>query len=169
MADIAALMLFPALMAYSAFSDLFTMRIANWISAVLIAGFIGLALFSGMPWSVIGWDHLTCGLAMLIVTFTLFAFGWIGGGDAKLAAAIAVWLGWSHVSEFGLLASLLGAGLTLLLLRIRRLKLPPRLLAERWIARLHDRKTGVPYGIALAFSGLVLYPDTAVWHSVVGV
>src|SRR5882724_3420353 len=46
--DIARLMLFPALMAFAAASDLFTMTISNRVSLALAAGFLALALLSGM-------------------------------------------------------------------------------------------------------------------------
>ncbi len=49
MIDVLALVLFPALMAYSAWSDIFTMTIANWISALLVVGFVVMAAASGMP------------------------------------------------------------------------------------------------------------------------
>lgn len=169
MIDILALVLFPALMAYSAWSDLFTMTIANWISALLVLSFVALAMVSGLPFHAILFDHLACGVAVLVLTFSLFAFGWIGGGDAKLAAATAVWIGWTLLSDYGLVASLLGAALTVGLLRFRKLDLPKRMSAQAWIARLHDRATGVPYGVALASAGLLIYPETALWHAVVGV
>lgn len=166
--DLIALILFPALMAYSAVSDLFTMTIANWISIVLVAGFSVLAFASGMPIQAIGLDHLACGAAVLVVTFIFFARGWIGGGDAKLAAATAVWIGWPRLSDYALLASVLGAVLTLAILRARKMDLPARLLEKSWIARLHNRKSGIPYGVALAAAGLVIYPETALWRTVVG-
>lgn len=168
MTDILALVLFPALMAYSALSDLFTMRIGNWISVLLTVAFVLLSLASGMPLHGIVMNNVTCGLAMLTLTFGLFTFGWIGGGDAKLAAATAVWVGWDHVADYGLLASLVGAALTFGILVFRRRSLP-RWADLPWVARLHDKHAGVPYGIALACAGLVLYPDTTVWHAVVGV
>lgn len=168
MIDLLALILFPALMAYAAWSDLFTMTIANWISALLVLAFVAMAAASGMSFETILVDHLACGVAVLSLTFTLFAFGWIGGGDAKLAAATAVWIGWALLSDYGLLASLLGAALTLGLLRFRKLDLPDRLVMHAWIARLHNRATGVPYGVALASAGLAIYPETSLWHAVVG-
>ena len=168
MIDLLALVLFPALMAYSAWSDIFTMTIANWISVLLVAGFMVMATASGMPLHGIFIDHLACGAAVLVLTFSLFAFGWIGGGDAKLAAATAVWIGWSGLSEYGLLASVLGAALTFAVLWFRRTALPPNLSSKLWIARLHDKTAGVPYGVALASAGLLLYPETALWHTVVG-
>ena len=166
--DATALILFPALMAYAALSDLFTMTISNIISIVLVAGFVALALLTGMPLLTLLEMHLATGLAVLVLTFILFARGWIGGGDAKLAAATAVWLGWSNLFDYGLQASVLGAMLTLAILYMRKLTLPVPLMGRAWIARLHERGNGVPYGIALAIAGLSIYPETALWHAVVG-
>ena len=50
MLDVARLLLFPALMAFAAASDLFTMTISNRVSLALVAGFLALALMSGMAW-----------------------------------------------------------------------------------------------------------------------
>ncbi|HUO53896.1 MAG TPA: prepilin peptidase [Rhodoblastus sp.] len=164
MLDALTIVIFPALMAYAAFSDLFTMTISNWISLALVAAFVALALFFGVPATTIGL-HLLAGLLVLSVTFTLFAFGWIGGGDAKLAATTAVWMGFEHLTEFGLGSALIGGGLTLILLQFRRLPMPGWAQARAWIMRLHDKNNGVPYGIALAAAGLILYPETRIFLS----
>jgi prepilin peptidase CpaA len=162
--ETATLALFPGLMIFAAFSDLFTMTISNRVSIALVAIFCVLALALQMPLASFGL-HLSCGLAVLVCTFALFAFGWIGGGDAKLASATALWLGWDHLADYGLLAALLGGALTLIFLQGRKWPLPDRLLALPWLARLHDRSNGVPYGIALAVAGIVIYPDTSIWLS----
>lgn len=160
------LLLFPLMMAYAAVSDLLTMTIANWISLVLVGGFIVVASLAGMPaWTLLT-VHLACGAAVLMATFSLFAFGWIGGGDAKLAASTAVWLGWVNLYDYGLSASVLGAALTFCILLLRKRELPEVLSRQRWLVRLHTAGNGVPYGIALAVAGLALYPETAVWASV---
>lgn len=163
--DAAALILFPLLMAYSALSDLFTMTISNVISIVLVLSFVIMAELAGMEWSTLAM-HLAAGLAALLVTFIFFALGWVGGGDAKLAAATAVWLGWDNLVNYGLQASVLGACLTLGILFWRKIELPERLAAREWIVRLHRQGNGVPYGIALALAGLIIYPETALWHSI---
>ncbi len=162
MVEAAVLLFFPILMVFAAFSDLLTMTISNRISIVLVAGFIPLAYLTGSSGSLI-LMHLGCGAAVLALTFALFCFGWIGGGDAKLAAATAVWVGWEHLLDYSIFAAMLGGVLTLALLGARSLPLPQVLLRQAWIARLYDEKTGVPYGIALAAAGLLLYPETAVW------
>ncbi len=154
-----ALLLFPALMAFAAASDLLTMTISNKVVVALTAGFFALALMTGLSWPVIA-SHLASGTLVLVVAFGCYAAGWVGGGDAKLAAAIALWLGFDHAVVYLLYASLLGGLLTLLVLRFRGEILPAVLARQDWVMRLHDRKAGVPYGIALAVAALVVYPDT---------
>src|SRR5437868_14882304 len=105
--DIARLLLFPALMAFAAASDLFTMTIPNRISLALVGVFLALALLSGMGVQEI-LSHVGAGAMVLAVTFGCFAFGWIGGGDAEVAAAAALWFGFAHLLDDLLYASLLG-------------------------------------------------------------
>lgn len=159
------LLLFPAVMAYSAFSDLFTMTIPNRVSLLLIAAFVALALLTGMPLKTFGL-HIGAGLVVLTVTFTMFALGWIGGGDAKLAAAIGLWCGFGVLLDYLLIASVLGGLLTLVILYWRTSNLPGFALKVMWIFRLHHHKTGIPYGIALAAAGLIVYPETEIWRAV---
>ncbi len=163
MVQIVTFIVFPALMIFSALSDLFTMTISNRISLALIAVFVPIALLAGLPAQEIA-IHLACGLGVLILTFAMFAFGWIGGGDAKLAAATAVWLGWRHLGDFGLQTALIGGVLTLAILSARQMPLPAFAVRVEWMARLHDRKAGVPYGIALAIAGLLIFPETGLWR-----
>jgi prepilin peptidase CpaA len=153
------LTLFPAMMAFAASSDLFTMTIANRVSLILIAGFAVLAMLADMN----GADmisHVGAAAAVLAVTFTCFACGWIGGGDAKLAAATALWLGFGHLIDYFVYASLFGGALTLLILQFRNYPLPKVLAGRQWAERLHRGDSGVPYGIALAAAALVVYPQT---------
>jgi prepilin peptidase CpaA len=153
---------FPAAMAMAAATDLLTMTIPNRLSAALALGYFAMAFVAGASLHDIAL-HASCGAAMLVFTFGLFALHWIGGGDAKLAAATALWLGWSPLADYGLVSALAGGGLTLAILFARRLPLPAILSSQAWIARLHNAKTGIPYGIALAFGGLAVYPQTQFW------
>ncbi|MBY0613469.1 MAG: prepilin peptidase [Beijerinckiaceae bacterium] len=160
------LFLFPALMAFSAASDLVTMTISNKVSLLLIAAFIVLAVVSGMPLQEIGW-HLLAGIAVLAVTFSLFALGWIGGGDAKLAAATAIWMGFGHLLEYVLVSTLLGGLLTVAMLSMRQYPWPAVVDSVPWIARLYRLDKGIPYGIALGLAGLILYPSTTIWQRMI--
>jgi prepilin peptidase CpaA len=164
---ISILVLFPALMTFSASSDLFTMTIPNRLCVALVVGYLALALAVGMPPKAIAIDF-SCGLAMLVLTFVMFSRGWIGGCDAKLAAATALWLGWALIFDYGLIASVLGGVLTLGLLLGRRAPLPDWAARHRWVARLHSAESGIPYGIALAAAGLLLYPQTQIWQAAAG-
>jgi prepilin peptidase CpaA len=110
---------------------------------------------------------MSCGLAILLITFGMFSFGWLGGGDAKLAAATAAWLGWTAILDYGLAAALFGGILTLILLILRAVPLPAPLARFAWLARLHNASAGVPYGIALAAAGLMQFPNSSIWAAVV--
>jgi prepilin peptidase CpaA len=158
--DAIRLLLFPAMMAFAASSDLFTMTISNRVALALLAGFFALALISGMPPGDM-LSHLGAALAVLAVSFVFFARGWIGGGDAKLAAATALWLGFDHLMAYLLYASIFGGILTLAMIRFRLMPLPQSLAEQEWVKRLHRLDGGVPYGIALAAAALLIYPDTA--------
>ena len=167
LADAIRLMLFPALMAFAACSDLFTMTISNRVSLALVAGFFALAFVIGMNPAMI-MSHLGAGAAVLVVAFVFFARGWIGGGDAKLAAATALWLGFDHLMPYLLYASLFGGLLTIVLLNVRTMPLPSLFSGQSWAQRLHRQDSGVPYGIALAASALVVYPDTIWMKAIAG-
>ena len=160
MTDAIRLLLFPAMMAFAASSDLFSMTISNRVTLVLVGGFVALAAFSGMaPADVLA--HVGAALAVLSVTVVFFARGWIGGGDAKLAAATALWLGFDHLMAYLVYASIFGGILTLAIIRFRLTPLPQALAEQEWVKRLHKLDGGVPYCIALAAAALLIYPDTA--------
>jgi prepilin peptidase CpaA len=146
-------------MAFAAATDLITMTIPNRVVLALVAGFFLVAPLAGLNWSDVG-VHIAVGCAALAVGFALFAPGWIGGGDAKLFAATALWLGPNFLLNYSLTAALIGGVLTLLILSMRRLQLPSALNNQGWLLKLHDTKQGVPYGIALAAAGLLVYPYT---------
>jgi prepilin peptidase CpaA len=164
--DLVRLGLFPAIMAVAAASDLLTMTISNRITLALAASFFLLAGMSGitLPDAL---SHAGAAALVLGVTFVFFVRGWIGGGDAKLAAATALWFGFDHLLNYLVYASLFGGALTLLLLQFRMIPLPQLLAGQVWLQRLHQKDGGVPYGIALAAAALLVYPDTP-WMKVAG-
>jgi prepilin peptidase CpaA len=162
MSDLALLMIFPALMAFAAASDLVTMTIPNTLSLALVAAFAGFAYAAGLPSGAV-LMHIGAAATVLIVCFGMFAFGWIGGGDAKLAAGITLWFGFGTLIDYLALASCAGGLLTLALIWLRRWPLPAFALGWSWVQRLHDRTAGIPYGIALAGAALAVYPESPVW------
>ena len=164
--DLVRLTLFPAVMAFAAASDLLTMTISNRISILLVGGFLALALVSGMTTAAV-LSHAGAAAVVLVVSFGFFTRGWIGGGDAKLAAATAMWLGFDYLMNYLVYASLLGGALTLLLIEFRLVPLPGLLAGQFWAQRLHRQDGEVPYGIALAGAALLVYPDTP-WMKAIG-
>jgi prepilin peptidase CpaA len=167
MVDLLCLLVFPALMAFAAASDLVTMTISNRVSLALVAGFFALAIMTGMSAITVA-TNVGIAFAVLTVGFFCFSRGWIGGGDAKLAAATALWLGFDHLMPYLLYASLFGGLLTIVLLNVRTMPLPSLLSGQPWAQRLHRQDSGVPYGIALAASALVVYPDTIWMKAIAG-
>ena len=150
---------FPFLIIYAAASDLFSMTISNKVSLFLIGGFIIFAYAIGMGLEAFLWHWATFAIVLLI-GFTLFAFGVVGGGDAKLAASTGLWLGWAHILEYFTISALLGAVLTLMMLKFRASPLPDRIAEIDWVARLYRADNGVPYGIALGIGAVIVYPNT---------
>ena len=161
------LVLFPAAMAYAAASDLVSMTISNRLTLLLVVGFLLCAALVGLPWATVAW-HFAAGTLVLAATFVMFAAGWIGGGDAKLAAATALWFGFGQLLPYLAFAGIFGGVLTLAILYYRGQPLP--LTVGRWdfARRLHGAKEGVPYGIALAASALMVLPETAIWQVSLG-
>src|SRR4051812_8802 len=140
--DIARLLLFPALMAFAAASDLFTMTISNRVSLALVGGFFVLAVLSGMGLQDMV-AHIGAGAAVLAVAFSCFALGWVGGGGAQGAAGGALWFGFAQPVGYFLFASLFCAGLARRRRRqgrrggraVVRLRAPARLFALRLAVR----------------------------------
>jgi prepilin peptidase CpaA len=165
--DVIRLLLFPALMAFAASSDLLTMTISNRLSLALAGGFFLLMIVTGMSLHAAGM-HVAAAAVVLVVAFIFFSQGWIGGGDAKLAAATALWFGFDYLLDYLIYASLFGGALTLAIIQFRKIPLPAMLARQGWILRLHETDAGIPYGIALAAAALAVYPKTG-WMPAYGI
>ena len=149
----------PALLIVAALKDATSYTIPNWISLALIAAFFPAALALGLPLSAVGL-HLAVGLVALVAGMTMFALGWIGGGDAKVFAAAGLWLGWPAVTSFVLVTAVAGGALALILLAMRSILLR-RYVASgpAWLSRLAEPGENVPYGVAICIGGLVALPS----------
>ncbi len=163
MFEFALFLIFPAAMAFAGSMDLFTMTIPNRVSIGLILGFIFAVPFSSLDAMGVAW-HVAAGFSMLVVGIFMFSRGWLGGGDAKLLAAAALWLGFERLLEYLLYVSLAGGLLAFAILFYRSMAPPLCLIRQDWAMRLHAKTGGIPYGIALAVGGLWIYPST-LWFS----
>ena len=162
-AELLVVFVMPALLAAAAGWDLASYTIPNYLSLALVGAFAVFAFSAGMTPAIAGM-HILAGLLALAAGFTLFALGYVGGGDAKLFGAIVLWLGFRDLLDFAFLASLFGGGLALLLLSVRRWPLPAAFMGQGWLVRLHDSHSGIPYGVALAAGALVLLPQSEIFR-----
>lgn len=162
------LLSYVALVLYGAWTDMRELRIPNRVSLALLVAFFGVAVSVAMPMEAIAW-HLGAGLITLVAGFALFAFGYFGGGDAKLMAACALWIGWDQLYLFVFAVVLVGGVLSLLAVILRRgIGLWPD-----WLVRnaegLFTPNKAIPYGIAIAAGAMILLPRMDVfpqgWHT----
>jgi prepilin peptidase CpaA len=152
--------LFAALVVTAAARDALSFTIPNWISGGLVLLFFPAALAGGLGWPAFGL-HLGVGLAALVAGMAMFALRWMGGGDAKLLAAAALWLGWPAVMTFIGAAAIAGGALALVLIGLRATALRPFvLLGPPWVVRLAEPGEAVPYGVAIALGALVALPGS---------
>lgn len=156
MIEIIALAVFAGLLIYAACSDVARLLIPNWVSIALTAAFPVVALAVGMPLAEIGL-HFLFGVGVLVVGFFLFQGGVIGGGDAKLLAATAVWTGFPAFAPFALGTVLAGGLIAVVLLLARRVFKQAESLPS-FVNRLLTPRSGVPYGVAIMIGGLLATP-----------
>ena len=111
---------------------------------ITIAIALGAPLFwlatGGFTFTDIGLHLLTAAITLIVFSIA-FHFGAMGGGDVKLFAALALWFHWIEVIRLILYASIIGAAVTIIFLAI-----------HKWKQR--DGRARIPYGIAIALSGL---------------
>ncbi|MBX3482957.1 prepilin peptidase [Phenylobacterium sp.] len=154
----AVVLALPALVIAAAVRDALSFTIPNWIPLALVAVFPAAALAAGLPLPVFGL-HVGVGVATLVLGMAMFALRWVGGGDAKLLAAVALWVGWPGVVTLILGAALAGGVLAGVLLAARSAPLRPvMLMGPRWMLKLAEPGEGVPYGVAIAAGALWAIP-----------
>lgn len=163
MSAILVMVALPALLALAAGWDLASYTIPNLLSLAIAALFVLFVVVAGLSGAAIG-SHAAAGLVGLAAGFAMFAAGWIGGGDAKLFAATALWFGFADLLSYTLVAAVFGGALAIVFLMVRRLPLPAGLLGQTWIVRLHDARSGIPYGVALVAGALVLLPHAEIFR-----
>lgn len=153
---------FPLALLVAGAMDVLTMTIPNRICLAFAAAFLVAAPAAGMPLDLV-MNHVLTGAVVLILGIAMFACGLMGGGDAKLIAAAALWIGGAHMIEFITYTAIAGGGLAILLLAYRSLPLVLFRMPE-WVGRLHQTGFGMPYGVAIAAGGLAVYPKL-IWFT----
>lgn len=121
-----------------------------WVGLVAACYFIQ-AVFQHVPWADVG-AHLLLACLAILGAAMLFRFGWMGGGDVKLAGAVFLWAGWHAGLTVFCVVALAGAALALAMLALDRLASQAQRTRYR-VLQAFDVRRGVPYGIALACGG----------------
>jgi prepilin peptidase CpaA len=157
------LVVLPALLLAAAVWDIASYTIPNFLQLGLLAAFAVLMIVHPLSAGAFGM-HVLAGFIGLVAGFTLFALGYIGGGDAKLFACVALWFGMDDLLAYTLIASIFGGALTLGLLAMRNWPLPAPLAAQNWLLRLHDESEGIPYGAALAAGAFFILSQSEIFR-----
>ncbi len=105
-------------------------------------------------------------LGVLVATFALFSLNMLGGGDAKLMAAGALWMGAEHIIEFVAFVTIFGGVLSSRHSRLSKGGSCATPCLARMGASAYTRAGGpIPYGIAIAAAGLMLFPATELFRT----
>jgi len=143
--------LLAIMLLWAAVIDILTRRIANSLN-------LAIALMAPLFWWATGidpWPDAAIRVAVAMAVFLLFALafqiGMMGGGDVKLAAALALWFPPGATVLLIVLMSLAGGALTVIV------------MIEHKIKKTEGRPE-VPYGVAIAFAGLWLLAQRFLNH-----
>lgn len=142
---------FDIVLVIAALDDVRRLRISNVLPLAMIALFGVHLIVNGMPPHL--WHHALSFLLVLAGGVMLFAKGWLGGGDAKLLAATALWF---DLSGLGMLIPAIAVvgGLTALLLVILRWMLPAGPLpGAHWSAL--RRRGPIPYAVPICVGSVM--------------
>lgn len=153
------LSIFPAALLVAAANDLYEFKIPNWISILLIVTYPAAGLVLGASAQLMI-EGLVIGGGALAIGFGLYAGRILGGGDAKLVAAAAPWLGAGALGSFILNTAIAGLGLAIVMIMFRKMPLLPIYAHAPWLIELHERKKDLPYGVAIASGGLLSFSQT---------
>ena len=135
--------LLAVLLLIAAVIDIRTFTISNKLNLCV-------ALLAPLYWLSISlplWPHaaiqLSLGAGVFALLAAAFYAGMMGGGDVKLAAALALWFSPAATLKFLVLMSVAGGVLTLLVVAAHKL-------------RKREGRPEIPYGVAIAFGGLAI-------------
>lgn len=157
MLEILALAAFAGLLIYAACTDIASLTIPNWVSIALAGVFPVAALAGGLLLGEIA-IHFLFGFAVLAVGFFLFQAKIIGGGDAKLLAAVTLWTGFTPALYIFFFWTTLAGGIMALALVAARQLLPHAATYPAFVSHLLQKQNGIPYGAAIMVGGLMAIP-----------
>jgi len=157
---------FTLTMLAAALKDASTMTIPNWISLVLLGAFVVCFPFVWQGLPNFG-EHMASGLLMFAIGFAMFAFGWLGGGDAKLMAATSFWWTFSDLFLYVAYTTVAGGAIAFFILAGRKF-IPVRVMTAPWMHTMFKDNKKMPYGLALAVGALATLPQSDIFRHAAG-
>lgn len=149
-----------AVLAWAAVNDAMWYRISNVVPIAILALYPLFLVAGGQGLAQLHWA-VAIAAATFLIGAVMFARGWMGGGDVKLLAALALWAGPTHFPALIIMTSIAGGALAMLAL------LPGRAATIAWLTqnlrialqlpeapRTATGKRTIPYGVAIAVGGL---------------
>ena len=131
------------LLVVAAVGDIRTFTISNSLNLTV-------ALLAPLYWLAVAlpvWPdaalQLAVGAGVFAILAGAFYAGLMGGGDVKLAAALALWFSPASTVQFLVWMSIAGGVVTLVAILVHR-------------ARGKPGRPEIPYGVAIAFGGLAI-------------
>ena len=151
--------MFVIILLACALYDLTSLRIPNYLNAMLIALFA--VVVAARPNGVDLVGHGLVFLGMLAFGAICFYRGYWGGGDVKLYAASALWMGPELIISFVVCVSILAGVFAVCLLAVRRLVAMLAVMDRSWLAartrpRVLAVGEGIPFAVPLSLSAILL-------------
>jgi len=151
------LVVLAIILVVAAVIDVRTFTISNGLNTTV-------ALLAPLYWWSIGlpfWPDAAIQIGVAVAVFAALAvtfyLGMMGGGDVKLAAALALWFSPGSTVLFLVIMSLAGGLLTVVVLILHRLKATPDVPDTPEASPDGEKinpKPEVPYGVAIAIGAL---------------
>ena len=143
-----AQLLLVAILLGAAVQDIVRRQISNWLCLAVILTAVAAAIAIGPTLAL--WQNGLAFVLLLALGTPLFAAGWLGGGDVKLLASLALWA--NLVVILPLTACILIGGGVLAAISL--------LLRGGHASR---RARGVPYGVAIAVGAALVLLQPALF------
>jgi len=151
--------------AAAAWSDYSRMIIPNiyaaCIGAAFIPAFLATAIMASDVSFFASWkSHVLAGLFVFGITYLLFYFKLIGGGDSKLLSVYALWVGLSGIMPLLFFMALTGGVLGLITLGLNKWKPIKEPVKDSWVFKAQKGEQNVPYGIAIFLGAVASFWST---------
>ncbi len=149
---------------WASVSDLRGLTIPNFVSLLVLLSFFlayGVMAITNKEHLVFSsfLSHFGAGVLVFVLTYILFALRLIGAADSKLASSYAFWLGYKGLLPFVFYMSLVGGGVALVALFIKKVRPFKHAGEGSWLHTLQykDGRLNMPYGVAIAAGALISF------------